>query len=397
MLKLSVFTLLALWVISEIMLAFPHACEGQRIPWLEASNSTISCATLLDEKLVFPRNIASREDEIWLVDKGSNLFNNGLKKGAIYRYRKSKNGYRRTLIFDQLDDPNDIDIRLHSDGDAWVYFTTRNTVQRFNADAVDSHSTLETIIDRLPTYGWHKLVAIHLTQTALYLTVPSSTDHCEISGLPRLVHYPCGEESEGTALIRRYQFEGDQLEVRFEVIAQGLRDALAMQTNFDETKLVVADNGWDQIDLVDTKFQYASTPHDEINIVDTNTSTHFGWPYCFDTASITPPYRRFVGSCKDYQPPLLLLPAHSAPLAMIYFDEKLWVNLHGNNDGGGKTVSFKLSDTGLPLSAPDTQINWRGLGMPLGRPLGLAKTSQGELLVSDDWNHQLIKITLTKF
>ena len=248
------------------------------------------------------------------------------------------------------------------------------------------------MITPLLTYGWHKLAAIHLTQDALYLTVPSSSDHCEVNGLPQLVHYPCIEESKGTALIREYRFDGDSLKTSYKVVALGLRDTLAVQANFSNTQLIVADNGWDQVDLSDTNLEYSTTPHDEINIVDLSQLEHFGWPYCFNHSSITPGYARFVRSCEAYQPPKLLLPAHSAPLAMLYFNGELLINLHGNNDSGGKTISFKVNADGVPVSKEKVLVNWRVDDAPLGRPLGLSKTSRKELLVSDDWNHQLIKI-----
>jgi len=209
-------------------------CEGKRMLPLERNNDNISCAILIDDELIFPRNIVADENQIWLIDKGSNLFVNGKKNGALYRYEKLLGSYLRTQILNGLDDPNDIDIRQHADGKNWIYFTTRDKVQRIKATPealVDAKP--ETVISDLSTYGWHKLVAIHLTQDALYLTVPSTTDHCEVQGLPGIVHYPCDAEQSGTALIREYSFDGDKLLPDFRVIAQGLRDALAVQITPD--------------------------------------------------------------------------------------------------------------------------------------------------------------------
>jgi len=338
-----------------------------------------------------------------LIDKGSNLFINGKRQGALYRYEKSTNGYQRTRVLSHLDDPNDIDIRQHVNGQSWVYFTTRDAVQRIRAMASPKASSKEsskekpeTIISNLPTYGWHKLAAIHVTQDALYLTVPSTTDHCEVDGLNGVVKYPCSADQNGTAVIREYLFEGDKLSTDFRIVAQGLRDALAVQITADKKQLIVADNGWDQIDLSNTKYDYLTTPYDEINIIDLSKKAHFGWPYCFDTASVAPPYRRFINSCENYQAPYISLQAHSAPLNMMYFNNELLVNLHGNNEAGGKTVSFNLSSDGIPLPTSKTKLNWHyndsNKGSLIGRPFGLSKTRNDELLVTDDWNHQLIKI-----
>jgi len=306
-----------------------------------------------------------------------------------------------------LDDPNDIDIRQHADGQDWIYFTTRDKVQRIKAkssqstspETLDEHKP-ETVISDLSTYGWHKLVAIHLTQDALYLTVPSTTDHCEVPDLPGVVHYPCDAEQNGTALIREYTFEGDQLSPEYKVIAKGLRDALAVQISPDKKKLIVADNGWDQVDLRNTEYEYVTTPHDEINIIDLSNEEHFGWPYCFDNDLVVPPYRRFIDSCEGYQPPHTLLQAHSAPLNMMYFNSELLVNLHGNNKAGGRTAAFKLNGDGLPLLTFETKLNWHYKSSSekpqIGRPFGLSQTSNDELLLRSKWSKTPLSFSLSK-
>ncbi len=383
--------LLLLILSSGLMFVFANdtqpGCDGQRIPDLEKQNSMLECAVLIDNDLKFPRNITVHDDEIWLMDKGNNLFENDKKNGRLYRYKKQGDGYTKSLILDNLEDSNDVDVRQHSDGSAWLYFTTRETVQRF-----DMSSTIvrpEVLINKIPTYGWHKLAAIEVTQKSIFLTVPSSTDHCELA---HSVTYPCVEEEHGTAQVRQYDFDGDRLLDGFTVVARGLRNTSAAQLTLDESNLIVADNGWDQINLNDTEFEYTTTPYDEINIIDLSKSNHFGWPYCFDNSLIVPPYREFESSCAAYQAAQILLPAHSAPLNMMYFDEELLVNLHGNNDSGAKTIAFSLDSNGLPIEPSRVKVNWDTKGSSLGRPMGLAKLSKRELLVTDDWNHQLIRL-----
>ena len=366
-------------------------CSGERHHLLEAVNPNLSCALILDEDLIFPRNIVTRENEIWLVDKGSHLFVNDENNGAIYRYSLGGAGYERTQVLDNLDDPNDIDIRQDNNGDDWIYFTTRSEVKRFKVAPDDFEPTPETLISMIPTQGWHKLVAIHLTENSLYLTVPSLTDHCEVNGNFGVVENPC-TEVESAALIRKYNFDGDALNTEFTVIAKGLRDALAVQTNPDETKLISADNGWDQINLGLVGLEYDETPHDEINVIDLSQAEHFGWPYCYDQGSVSPPYRIFVDDCDQYRSPDVLLPAHSAPLGMLYFDDELLVNLHGPNKAGGRTIAFRIDEDGVPTPDFEIKVNWHFSDGTLGRPKGLASGEENVLLVTDDWNHQLIKV-----
>jgi len=389
--------LLMLQVPNSVALEGELRCDGKHMLALEENNDHIECAIIIDDQLIFPRNLVAHGSQIWLVDKGSNLFINGKNNGSIYHYQKSNDGYFRSEVLGSLDDPNDIAIRKHSDDKNWVYFTTRDKVQRIKATPTSSETSIkvkpETIITNLPTQGWHKLGAIHLTQDALFLTVPSATDHCEVEGINGLVEYPCSEEENGTAVIRKYTFEEDKLSPKYEIVAQGLRDALAVQLSPNKEKLIVADNGWDQVDLSDTEYEYVSTPHDEINIIDLSNVEHFGWPYCFDNDLVIPPYRRFVKSCEGYQPPHILLPAHSAPLNMMYFNNELLVNLHGNSQAGGKTVSFALNKEGIPLVGSTVKLNWHyNIIAGIGRPFGLSQTNNNELLLTDDWNHQLIKV-----
>lgn len=362
-------------------------CEGARLTDLEKNNDMFECAILIDNDLDFPRNIAVHEGDIWLIDKGSDLFENNKNNGAIYHYKNQHNVYQRRLVLDGLEDPNDIDIRHHNDGSTWLYYTTRHTVERFDLSLTDIQP--EAVIRDIPTYGWHKLASIKVSQASLFLSVPSSTDHCELA---YSVSYPCHEEDHGTAQIRQYDFNADSLSEDFKVIAKGLRNASAVELSADKSKLIVADNGWDQINLNNTEFEYSSTPHDEINIIDLAKNTHFGWPYCFDNSLVTPPYRQLELSCNTYQAAHILLPAHSAPLNMTYFGELLLLNLHGNNDSAARTIAFSLNKQGLPIEPFQTTVNWNTGGPTLGRPMGLAKLSDKTLLVTDDWNHQLLKL-----
>jgi len=174
--------------------------------------------------------------------------------------------------------------------------------------------------------------------------------------------------------------------------------------------LLAADNGWDDIDLAEAGLDAAAVPHDEINLVDpfgrsTESSTqpssashsysHFGWPYCYDNGKVTPGYEQFPVDCRDYSEPLLLLPAHSAPLAMLVHNGQLLVNLHGFEVGGRRTLAFELSENGLPIGPSKVLVDWNfngHFGYLWGRPFGLATLSPSELLVTDDWNHALLLV-----
>ncbi len=376
---------------------------------LKQINANIAAIEVLDDDLEFPRNVVTHKDEIWLVDKGSSLLEYGQKRGAIYRYHIDEHGLEKTAVLTNLEDPNDIALRQHNDGSLWAYFTTRDQVQRFNTAQIrvkDNAIQTEVVLDNLPTLGWHKLLAFELTLESLYLTVPSYSDHCEIDQLRGLVATPCYEEGT-TAEIREYRFHQDQLSNSYRVVAQGLRAALATAKT-SRNSLLAADNGWDHIDLKQFKLDYQNTPKDELNVIDLKreSPTHYGWPYCFDTESVTPVYQRFNPNCANFQAPSILLPPHSAPLSMIYDpdDQRALINLHGNNSNGAKTVEIKLDEHGRPTGLSTVLIDWFIESDRLPRPMGITvaanvsnniySNSTLSLLVSDDWAGRLYLITI---
>jgi len=381
---------------------------------LESSNPQVACISLIDDDLSFPRNVISINGNLWLVDKGTDLFSGGYAEGILYRYLKTANGFVRETILEDLLDPNDVDYRVDKDGQYWVYISTAKQVFRLRADLGSIEQTVETrqnLINNIPTDGWHKLTAIEVNKHSLWLTVPSASDHCESGDTRNEVNFPCDEmdaldQNNATALIRRYDFdENDQLTPNFEIAALGLRDALAVALNprvdskFN-AQLLAADNGWDQIDLNALGIDWRETPADELNVIDSVVGQpqlqHFGWPYCYADNQITHPYKTHIESCEMYQPPWLLLQAHSAPLGMIYHQDRLWLNLHGARPEAGRTIVYKLNEQGLPIGDYQVLVDWAYADAEAtrGRPLGLASGAEKELFITDDWGQRLMRVML---
>lgn len=385
-----------------------QVCEAQVV--LESHNPNVECISLIDDDLSFPRNLVSVNGDLWLVDKGTDLFTSGYSEGVIYRYQKTNNAYVRDTILEDLADPNDIAYRVDRTGRHWVYITSASTVFRLRADLDSVEQTAksrETLIENIPTQGWHKLTAIELTQDSLYLTVPSATDHCESRDTHTKVQYPCQEADntdphKATALIRRYDFDdNDQLEENFTIVARGLRDALALSVNpRSRSQLLAADNGWDQIDLNALGLDWRDTPADELNIInqtgENQPAPHFGWPYCYANNQVTHPYKTHIESCEGYLSPTLLLPAHTAPLTMLYHQDTLLVNLHGPRPEAGRTIVINLNSKGLPTGDYQTLVDWAYANNEgiRGRPLGLANGQGNEIFITDDWDQRLMRVVL---
>jgi len=53
----------------------------------------------------------------------------------------------------------------------------------------------------------------------------------------------------------------------------------------------------------------------ELNLIEE--SGRYGWPYCYDDGKPAPEYPKL--DCAGFRVPLVLLPAHAAPLGMTYY------------------------------------------------------------------------------
>jgi glucose/arabinose dehydrogenase len=98
--------------------------------------------------------------------------------------------------------------------------------------------------------------------------------------------------------------------------ASGLRNSMAMALHPASGKLWQADNARDSIQLAMPGLANDNElPHDELNLIEPN--AHYGWPYCYDANLASPDYPG--QRCSTYRAPKRLLPAHAAPLGMLFY------------------------------------------------------------------------------
>ena len=89
----------------------------------------------------------------------------------------------------------------------------------------------------------------------------------------------------------------------------------------------------------------ADKPNEELNALERG--KHYGWPYCYDLATVSSEYAAFLKTnpayrdlCRNaalYRAPHSLMPPHGAPLGMLYYagdkfpdlKNRLIVSLHG--------------------------------------------------------------------
>ncbi len=374
-------------------------CHGLPAVQLREQSALVDCVRLIDSDLIFPRSVIAWRDGVLLVDKGSTLNEPALGRGAgrVFHYRRIGDGFARELLLAGLDNPSGLSRGRSPSDQEQIYLSTPQSIYRFTPAADDPAATLTRVVAGLPTRGWHYLTAVHATTDALYVTVPSATDHCEAVGG---VAYPCNEVARDTpladltAVIRRYAIASDgTVSTAFSIAGRGLRDGLAMTSNPVTGTLLVADNGWDDIAPARAKVDPAQLPADELNWVAGD--AHYGWPYCHSNQQVTPGYEALVTNCSAFVAPAKLLPPHSAPLALAYTRQRLLVNLHGVVADARRTAFYDVDDAGHPIGELQTLVDWR-CDQPSdtagGRPFGLAPGLGARLFVTDDWNHALMQV-----
>lgn len=181
----------------------------------------------------------------------------------------------------------------------------------------------------------------------------------------------------------------------WESVVQGMRNTVGFDWHPKTKELWFGDNqrDWLSEDL----------PNDELNRV-TKKGQHFGYPYCHG-GQLTDPEHGWGKSCKDYTSPAVLLGPHAAPLGMRFYTGKMFpakyqnaifLTRHGpwnrTQKLGADVVAVFIDGKGRAKMEPFLT----GLiekNEYLGRPADVHVMKDGSLLVSDDHNGAIYRIT----
>lgn len=154
-------------------------------------------------------------------------------------------------------------------------------------------------------------------------------------------------------------------------------------------------------------------PPDEINIV--RFGKNYGWPYCYGDKvkdlKFTDPVPQgkswvITNDCSKTESPSIKIPAHSAPLGLVFITNKNWpkgwqgnllVAYHGSWNRsiptGYKIVRFAVDEKGKVSETADFITGWlNNDGKIYGRPVDLKFGPDGALYVSDDATGAIYKI-----
>lgn len=409
-------------------------CDG--IPQVELNTLKETCVGILASKqngLKMPRYAAqSKEGIIYVTEMGGWAYGRGTVY-ALYR-SKSAQGVSKTVMVNlfpnkKLTMPNGIVI----DPEGRLYVGTPTAIIRFSPRDLKTgkfniDSEVETVFNQFANSIFrrdeyksatdfngmagknknkHPLLqlAVNKNFTEMYINIGAPSDNCG-SGLKTT-------DSEGkciqaeaplaSAAVWKLQFNDDHNRklIDYEVYSRGLRNSMALAVHPQSGIVIQGENGMDLPNI--------EQPYEELNVL--SKGKHYGWPYCYSAGEVSPAFQKTVTPemcLKQYILPKIFMPAHIAPLGLIYYQGNLLPNLknklivtwHGYQKYGHKIVAYPVDQTGIPKNNKYQEIvsGWNALEgvRPLGAPAGILELHDGSILVMDDKNGAILRISKGK-
>ena len=194
-------------------------------------------------------------------------------------------------------------------------------------------------------------------------------------------------------LIQRMNLDGSGAEV----VAKGVRNAVGFDWHPVSKELYFTDTGRDWVS--------EDFPEDELNRV-TRPGQHFGAPFCYQ-GDFPDTEFGWGHSCDEFEKPLLKLGAHADALGMRFYTagnfppryrNAIFIARHGSWNRtrklGGDILAVFLNPDGKVRS---TEVFITGFIGPdnnyLGRPADVMFARDGSMLISDDYNGAIWRVT----
>lgn len=290
----------------------------------------------------------------------------------------TKDGKREVkVIASGLHRPNGI--ALHK---GTLYIAELSRISRIDGieDKLDNPPKPTVILDGLPTdepHGWK------------YLTVgPDEKLYFQV-GAPCNICVP----SERHTKIYRVDLDGKNLEV----YAHGIRQIVGMDWHPTLKQLYFSENSRDWLS--------EDVPEDKLNRVTQPGKDHFGFPYCHQ-GNFTDPEYGWGRSCAEFTGPVVLVGPHSAALGMKFYTGNglgddyrgvLFLARHGSWNRtvkvGGDVLAIRLNDDGTFRSMEPFLTGFIQNNNYVGRPVDVLPMTDGSLLVSDDYNGAVYRVS----
>jgi glucose/arabinose dehydrogenase len=198
---------------------------------------------------------------------------------------------------------------------------------------------------------------------------------------------------ETNAQLRSINLDGSDPQV----VARGIRQVVGMDWHPLTKKLYFTENQRDWLS--------EDIPQDKLNRLDHPGKDNFGFPYCHQ-GNIADPEFGWGHSCDEFTKPIALLGPHSAPLGMRFYTgrmfpaeyrNQIFIARHGSwnrtKKFGGDIVVATLDKNGDVKSIKPFITGFIQDNNYVGRPADLEVMKDGSLLVSDDYNGAVYRVT----
>jgi glucose/arabinose dehydrogenase len=283
-------------------------------------------------------------------------------------------------ILSGLDSPNGV---AFSNGT--LYVAERERILRYDniEDHLDNPGEPKVVIDGLPHQDGHFWKFLVMGPDGwLYFNQGSPTNLT----MPLYIQ----------AAILRVQPEKKIMEI----YAQGVRNSVGMAFSPVTKQLWFTDNGRDWLG--------EDTPSDELDHA-TKQGENFGYPFCHQGDILDPVYGKYA-SCDSFVPPDAKLGPHVASLGLRFYTGKMFpadwadniiVAEHGSwnrTEKNGYNLTRVILDKGgtkVVKTEPFMTGFLDGQNI-IARPVDVQQLPDGSLLVSDDWNGAIYRISYKK-
>ena len=240
----------------------------------------------------------------------------------------------------------------------------------------------EVVFSALPKKKWHGWKYIKFgPDNKLYIPIGAPCNVCEPGDKP-------------FATISRINSDGSG----FEIYARGVRNSVGFDWHPVTGELWFTDNGRDMLgdDLPPDELNHAPVP-----------GMHFGFPYLHGKNIIDPEFGlkavkfKFTGPARELGP-------HVASLGMQFYTgsmfpgeytNQIFIAEHGSWNRSvpiGYRISLVRLDGSEPVSYEIFAEGWLQKNRILGRPVDIELTSDGSMLISDDFSGRIYRISYIK-
>jgi glucose/arabinose dehydrogenase len=271
-----------------------------------------------------------------------------------------------------------------------LYIAANRSIYTAAINADGSLAEPQLMVDDLPESGQHSARTLAFgADGMIYLNIGSPCN-------------ACGNSTQEYATILQIQPDFSSRSV----YASGLRHTIGFGWHPMTGQMWGFDHGTDTLG--------DDVPPEELNLLEQG--NNYGWPYCYGDKIVNefipgqPPGSTKEDFCAASVAPVLSYQAHSAPIGMVFYTANqfptdylndAFVAMRGSwnrsQATGYKIIRVLFDDNGQPTGFEDFMTGFLsddGLSQ-FGRPAGLVVAPDGSLLLAEDTNGIIYRITYT--